>query len=118
MNSFLGSALFYVSFQVKKEQPNINCICISSFCSRFALLSIVMPGIRICNSASYYILIFGKLLHIYKVIHIDLKPRILIASFFISIITNKLMLMIFFLYFRKKEKGLLYIDVPLHRVIV
>ena len=26
MNSFLDSALFYVSFQVKKEQANINCI--------------------------------------------------------------------------------------------
>ena len=36
---------------------------------------------RKCSSASSYILIFGKLFYIYKLIHIDLKPRILIASF-------------------------------------
>ena len=34
-------------------------------------------NIRKCNSASNYILKFGKLFYIYKLIHIDLNPRIL-----------------------------------------
>ena len=35
-----------------------------------------------CNCGSYYILIFGKLFYIYKLIHNNLKPIIFIASFF------------------------------------
>ena len=54
-----------------------------------------------------------KLFYIYKLIHIHLNPRILIASFLLAI---------FFCFFRlvfltKKEKFLFYIDVLLHRVI-
>ena len=40
------------------------------------------------NSASNYILIFGKLFYIHKLIHIDLKPRILIASFLLAPLLN------------------------------
>ena len=46
-------------------------------------------NIRKCNSASNYILILGKLFYIYKLIHIDLKPRILIASFLLAPLLNK-----------------------------
>ena len=38
-------------------------------------------NIRKCHSASIYIFIFGKLFYIYNLIHIYLKPRILITSF-------------------------------------
>ena len=38
-------------------------------------------NISILTSASNYLLIFGKLFNIYKLIHIYLKPRILIVSF-------------------------------------
>ena len=41
-------------------------------------------NIRKYSSASYYILVLGKLFYIYKLIHIDLKPRILIASFLLA----------------------------------
>ena len=37
-----------------------------------------------CNCASIYVLIFRKLFYIYKLIHIDLKPRILIASLLLA----------------------------------
>ena len=37
-----------------------------------------------CNCASYYILIFGQLFYIYKLIHNNLKPRIFIASFLLA----------------------------------
>ena len=47
--------------------------------SENAKLAIVTPSIRKCNSASHYILTFGESFHIYKLIHIDSKPRILIA---------------------------------------
>ena len=42
-----------------------------------------------CNSASNYILIFGKLFHIYKLIHVDLKPRILTALFLLASLLYK-----------------------------
>ena len=45
-------------------------------------------NIRKCNSASNYILIFGKLFYIYKLIHIHLKPRILIPSFLLAPLLN------------------------------
>ena len=41
-----------------------------------------------CNARSNYILIFGKLFYIYKLIHIDLKRRMLIALFFASLLNN------------------------------
>ena len=47
-----------------------------------------MPGIRKCNSGSNYILIFGKLFHICKLVHIDWKPRILIAWFLLVQLSN------------------------------
>ena len=40
------------------------------------------------NSASNYILIFGKLFHTFKLMHVDLKPRILIASFLVAPLFN------------------------------
>ena len=40
------------------------------------------------NSVSNYILIFGKLFYLYKLIHIDLKPRILKASFLLAPLLN------------------------------
>ena len=67
-----------------------------------------MPGIGKCNSASNYILIFGKLFHIYKLVRIDLKLRILIASFLLALLLNN-NVNDFFLVFRalrkKKRKG-------------
>ena len=39
-----------------------------------------------CNYGSNYI--FGKLLYFYKLIDIDLKPRILIASFWLTPLSN------------------------------
>ena len=42
-------------------------------------------NIRKFNSASNYIRIFGKLFYNYKLIHIDLKSRMLIASFLLLI---------------------------------
>ena len=43
----------------------------SSFFYSLASLAILTSGIRKCNSASNYILIFTKLFHIHKLIHID-----------------------------------------------
>ena len=40
------------------------------------------------NSAPNYVLIFGKLFFVYQLIHIDLKPRILIASFILAPLLN------------------------------
>ena len=40
------------------------------------------------DSAFNYILIFGKLFYILKLIHIDLKPRLLIASFLLAPLLN------------------------------
>ena len=37
---------------------------------------------------SNYMFIFGKLYYVYKLIHIDLKPRILIASFLLTPFLN------------------------------
>ena len=45
-------------------------------------------NIRKCNSTSNYIFIFGKLFYVFKQIHIDLKPRILIASFLLAPLLN------------------------------
>ena len=62
-----------------------------------------MSGIRECNSASNYISIFGKLFHIYKLIHIDLKPTKLTASMFLVLITNVNDFLLFFrLDFKRK----------------
>ena len=52
---------------------------------------------------------FGKLFHVYKLIHIDLQPKILMASFLLaSLLNNDLMFMSFFCFiafvFFKKEK--------------
>ena len=41
-------------------------------------------NIKKCDSASNYILTFGKMFHIYKLIHIALNPRILISSFLLA----------------------------------
>ena len=41
-----------------------------------------------CNTAFNYILIFRKLFFIYKVTHIDLKPRILTATFLLAPLLN------------------------------
>ena len=76
MSSLTGSALFCVWFKFKKEQANINCLrslmqIKLSQVSVIAWLAIVSPGIRKCKSASSYVLIFGKLFHVYKPIHID-----------------------------------------------
>ena len=55
-----------------------------------------MSGIRECNSASNYLSIFGKLFHIYKLIHIDLIPTKLTASMFLVLITNVNDFLLFF----------------------
>ena len=47
-------------------------------------LQTAISDIKKCNSAYNYILIFEKLSLIYKLIHIDLTPRILIASFLLA----------------------------------
>ena len=54
-------------------------------------------------------LTFGKLFHIYKLIHIDLKPRILIASFLLAPLLNdyvKKFLFLGLVFLRKKRKEL------------
>ena len=38
------------------------------------------------NAKSAFSYIFGKLFGIYKLIHIDLKPRILITSFLLTLL--------------------------------
>ena len=78
-------------------------------CFSLAWLTVVMPDIRNYNCASNYILMFGKLFHVYKLIHIDLQPKILMASFLLaSLVNNDLMFMSFFCFiafvFFKKEK--------------
>ena len=60
----------------------------SSFCFTLAWLAIFMPGNREFNFVSNYILIFGNLFHIYKLIHFDLKPRTLIDSFLLALLLN------------------------------
>ena len=63
-----------------------------------------------------YVMIFGRLFHIYKLIHIDIKPVILKASFLWASLTNnqcKWLFLFFELGFFKKENKTL-----LHRVIV
>ena len=61
-----------------------------------------------CITNVYYI---GKLFCIYKLIHVDFKPRILIASF------NDFFVLLA-CFFKKEKKGLLYIDVLHLRVII
>ena len=56
----------------------------SSFCFSLASLVIAIPNIRECNSASNYSLTLGKLFHIYELIHFDLKPSILVASYLLA----------------------------------
>ena len=45
-------------------------------------------NIKKFSLASNYMFIFGKLFYVYKLIHIDLKPRILIASFLLTPFLN------------------------------
>ena len=63
-----------------------------------------------CNSPSNHILIFGKLFYIYKLIYIDLKPRILIASFLLAPLLNSSCSWSFcfigLVFLRKKKKGI------------
>ena len=99
-----------LKFQSKKEQANINCLRFfiqkatykinklkpllftklieSSFCYSFAWLAIVTPVIKKCNSARNYILIFRKLFHNQKLIHIDWKPKIFVALSLLARLTN------------------------------
>ena len=60
-------------------------------------------NIRKCNSPSNDIIIIGKLFHIYKLIHIDLKPRILITSFLLAPLLNNMLMM--FLFYRLEKKA-------------
>ena len=99
MSSFTGRALFCVWFHFKKEQKLTSKISKlkhfpfkkyieSSLCYSLAWLAIITPGIRKCNSVSNHILILGKLFHIYNLIQIDWKRRILIAAILLAWLSN------------------------------
>ena len=67
----------------------------------------VNRNIRKCHSTSNYILIFGKLFYLYKLIHINLKPRILIASFLLTpTIVKQFFCFIGLVFFKKEKKEL------------
>ena len=79
MRSFIGSGFFFI-FNLKKEQKLTSKINKLKYfhlkgklsqVSNLAWLAIGTPGIRKCNPASNYILIFGKLFHICKLIHMN-----------------------------------------------
>ena len=43
----------------------------TSLCYSFSWLAIVVQSVRTCDFVSNYLMIFGKLFRIYKLIHID-----------------------------------------------
>ena len=115
MNSVLGSALLYclISSQERANKHKLYLIfntkqpkIIFNLKSKLNQVFVFVLALRdyqlLCqvsengNSASnynyihptIYILIFWKLFHIYKLIHIDLKLRLLIASFLLASLLN------------------------------
>ena len=71
--------IYIIYFKRKLNQVSVYSL---------AWLPTVTTGIRKCNSASNYIMIFGKYFHIYKLIHIDQKQRVLIVSLSLALLLN------------------------------
>ena len=107
-------------FFIFKTKLNSKTNKIKIYFYSFVWFAIITSGIRRCDSASNYVLILGKLFHLYKLIHIAEKPRILVASFLLVSLLNVNVFFIFldFGLVFLRAKGLPYIDALLHRVIV